>query len=143
MLNRSIENYCKHTGRWVFQLSEPLPWMFLVLFELCSPFLGTGMRNRVVSHRFRSGIARVYTHRTLSRGSTNDRCCMLRNRSLNKLPSGYRGVTKTLSVQYGCEDQNRLVKAHLQPSKTLTQLLGELHINFTLSDLVFPDFSPN
>ena len=64
--------------------------MLLVFFRLAPGLLGTVDKPSEVSGELRHDVTRrwVSTHVATAWGSMSARCCMLMNRSLNKLPSG-------------------------------------------------------
>jgi len=81
------------------------------------------------------------THNTGTRGSINARCCMLRNRSLNKLPSGCpRWAPRRKEQGHPSYHRKQADCTHLKPPQTLTKLLTELHVHLPLAHDVLAKF---
>ena len=67
---------------------------------------------------------------------------MLRNRSLNRLPSGYRRGYEREGRHPSYEEQldGMLNSTHLEPAQTFTEFLAELHVDFPLAHDVLAKF---
>jgi hypothetical protein len=81
---RRTDRCTAHLLHTVLFAIELFPSMLLVLFELGFPLWPAG----IVRH---ATICKdMHTYNTGTRGSMSARCCMLKNRSLKRLPSGFR-----------------------------------------------------
>jgi hypothetical protein len=100
---------------------KPFPRMFFVFHGLPALFwsASTGQDSQAGSA---TKNARGNTHNTGTRGSINARCCMLRNRSLNKLPSGYppRQQPRKNGVTVASRTLDRMQKAHTWSPRRLS-----------------------
>ena len=81
------------------------------------------------------------THIMGTRGSISARCCMLKNRSLNRLPSGYpsQGQLSYEERREGC----KYCSTYLESPQTLAELLAELHVHLLLAHDVLTKSLPH